>query len=222
MSLKQVNIERIQYSETQTGAYVLFLEEPISKQKLPIVIGGIEAHSITLGLEKDLVPQRPLTHDLMKSMMNTFHIHLKKVIINKYDQGIFYALIVTEKDGVEKSIDSRTSDAVALAVRFDAPIFCESSILDEAGIQLPPPRKKPVPKETSDLEEFIKEMEDLSVTFTEEDKENMSEQEQIALELFGVRTPIYTKDEIKKMLDEAIEDELYEKAAKLKRYFDLY
>ena len=125
MSLVELKIDRIQYSETQTGAYVLFLSETITQKKLPIVIGGMEAHAITLGMEKDIKPQRPLTHDLMKSVMETYGIHLKKVIINKFDQGIFYALLITEKDGIEHAVDSRTSDAVAMAVRFNAPIFCE-------------------------------------------------------------------------------------------------
>jgi len=219
MSLIQLVIERIQYSETQTGAYVLFLEEPVSKKKLPIVIGGIEAHAITLGLEQDLKPQRPLTHDLMKSVMDHYNIGITKVIINKYDQGIFYAMVITQQDGIENAIDSRTSDAVALAVRFDVPIFCENSILEEAGIYLPGTEKK-ASKEI-DIEDLLNEMDDLSIEIEEEEKENLSELERMSKKLFGVRKAVYTKNDIKKMLDEAIEEEQYERASELKKYLDL-
>jgi bifunctional DNase/RNase len=228
MSLIELKIERIQYSETQTGAYVLFLNEPISQKKLPIVIGGMEAHSITIGLEKDIIPQRPLTHDMMKSLMDVYGINLKKVVINKFDQGIFYALLVTEKDGIEKAIDSRTSDAVAMAVRYNAPIFCESNILEEAGIFLPEKSKTEQMKQTEkdlemDLEELLKEINDFTETNDkpEKSKKELSEIEKLAKELFGTQTVIYTKKELEKMLQIAIEEEKYEKAAKLKRYIEL-
>ncbi len=231
MSLIELKVDRIQYSETQSGAYVLFLSEPVTNKKLPIVIGGLEAHSITIGLEKDLVPQRPLTHDLMKSLMDNYGINLKKVIINKFDQGIFYAMLITEKDGIENAIDSRTSDAVAMAVRYNAPIFCESGILEEAGIFLPSTtiREQQADKEeemSMDLENLLKEIDEMTApvdTDTAIDNANkeLSEFETLSINLFGKKTVIYSKKEIQKMLETAIEEEQYERAAQLKRYLEL-
>ena len=224
MSLVELIVERIQYSETQTGAYVLFLSEPVSQKKIPIVIGGLEAHAITLGLEKDIKPQRPLTHDLMKSLMDVYQIKLKKVIINKSEQGIFYALLITEKDGKEQTIDSRTSDAIALAVRFDVPIFCKQSILEEAGIFLPDQSKtKEKDEEEQVLEQLLKEVEDLTKESSEPKPQNKltKEIEQLVFKLFGNTKKRYSKSDLKKMLQEAIEEELYEKAAQLKRLIEL-
>ena len=233
MSLIELKVDRIQYSETQTGAYVLFLSEPITGKKLPIVIGGMEAHSITIGLEKDIIPQRPLTHDLMKTMMGVYGINLKKVIINKFDQGIFYAMLITEKDGIEKAIDSRTSDAVALAVRFGAPIFCESAILEEAGIFLPGEsiRKQQEAKSKQlqqDIEQLLNEIDDIEepvINFDENNlssEEDLNEMEKLAVDLFGKSTVIYSKKELENMLQNAIEEEQYERAAMLKRYLELF
>lgn len=224
MSLVELIVERIQYSETQTGAYVLFLSEPVSQKKIPIVIGGLEAHAITLGLEKDIKPQRPLTHDLMKSLMDVYQIKLKKVIINKLEQGIFYALLITEKDGKEQAIDSRTSDAIALAVRFDVPIFCKQSILQEAGIFFPDQSKtKEKDEEEQVLEQLLKEVEDLTKESSEPKPQNKltKEIEQLAFKLFGNTKKRFSKSELEKMLQEAIEEELYEKAAQLKRLIEL-
>ncbi len=234
MSLVELKVDRIQYSETQTGAYVLFLKEPVTDKKLPIVIGGMEAHSITIGLEKDIVPQRPLTHDLMKSLMLSYDVKLKKVIINKFDQGIFYAMLVTEKEGIERAIDSRTSDAVALAVRFDAPIFCESEILEEAGIFLPgdsarQQQKQEIEQQMSeDLEKILKEIDEIlepALNFDENIKDDetseLSELEKLTIELFKKRKVNYSKKEIENMLQKAIEEELYERAGMLKRFLEL-
>ena len=233
MSLIELKVDRIQYSETQTGAYVLFLNEPITDKKLPIVIGGAEAHSITIGMEKDIVPQRPLTHDLMKTMMGIYEVHLKKVIINKFDQGIFYAILIIEKDGIEKAVDSRTSDAVALAVRFEAPIFCESGILEEAGIFIPGESIRKQQEEKSkqlqqDIEQLLNEIDDIKepvINFDENalsSEEDLNEMEKLAVDLFGKSTVIYSKKEIENMLQNAIEDEQYERAAMLKRYLELF
>ncbi len=231
MSLVELKVERIQYSETQTGAYVLFLSEPVTKKKLPIVIGGMEAHSITMGLEKDIIPQRPLTHDLMKSLMETYGINLRKVIINKFDQGIFYAMLITEKDGIEKAIDSRTSDAVAMAVRFNAPIYCETSILEEAGIFLNEENIQHHSFEESDsmemeLDNLLNEIEQMSKPADENEPalnpEELSEKEKLSQALFGKKKVFYTKKDLQKMLDKAIEEEAYERAAKLKRFLELF
>ncbi len=233
MSLIELKVDRIQYSETQTGAYVLFLKEPITNKKLPIVIGGMEAHSITIGLEKDILPQRPLTHDLMKTMLEAYEVKLKKVIINKFDQGIFYAMLITEKDGIEKAIDSRTSDAVALAVRFETPVFCESDILEEAGIFLPGESARQKEKEkieqqiSEDLEKILEKIDEIlepEFDFDEDvksDEVELSELEEITIALFGKRIVKYSKKEIEEMLQTAIEEEMYERAGMLKRFLEL-
>jgi len=240
MSLIELKIDSIQYSETQSGAYVLFLIEPESQKKLPIVIGGLEAHSIAVGMEKDLKPERPLTHDLMKSVMDAYGIRLKRVIINKLDQGIFYALLVTEKNGNEMLFDSRTSDAVAMAARYDVPIYCEKSIMDEAGIILPQKQEEQVSpvepdEDDSDFENMIgliKDFEDVVGSIEDdqpeagENKEELqpTELEKLSKEIFGQYVIPYSysnKKEIEKLLQAAIEEEQYERAAKLKRMLEL-
>ena len=133
MDLIQLEIIGISYSQTQTGAYALILSEIIGKRKLPIVIGGFEAQSIAIGIENDITPPRPLTHDLFKNALNKFKISVKKVIIHKLIDGVFFSKIICEKDKVEQSIDARTSDAVSIAIRFKAPIFTNELILSEAG-----------------------------------------------------------------------------------------
>lgn len=136
MNLVPLKIKGISYSQTQNGAYALVLTEIEGERKLPIVIGAFEAQSIAIALEKDIKPPRPLTHDLFKSFAQRFDIQLKKVIIHKLVDGVFYASIVCHKDGQEEVLDARTSDAIALALRFDTSIFTYESILEQAGIIL--------------------------------------------------------------------------------------
>ncbi len=136
MNLVPLKIKGISYSQTQNGAYALILTEIEGERKLPIVIGAFEAQSIAIALEKDIKPPRPLTHDLFKSFAQRFDIQLKKVIIHKLVDGVFYASIVCHKDGQEEVLDARTSDAIALALRFDTSIFTYESILEQAGIIL--------------------------------------------------------------------------------------
>jgi bifunctional DNase/RNase len=225
MSLIELRIDRIQYSETQTGAYILYLKVPVSGQRIPIIIGSIEAHSIAIGLEDDIKPQRPLTHDLMKSTMDIYQISLKKIVINKYDQGIFYAMIITEKDGVENAIDSRTSDAVAMAVRYKAPIYCESSIVDEVSLPLDIEEKIAEKEEEiaeKELEMFLQELDKkIDAAQKNDSGDDLSEIEKLSIELFDSKTNIFNKKEIEEMLNNAIEEEQYEKAAKLKKLLDL-
>ena len=128
-----MTVKGISYSETQTGAYALILSETEGDRKLPVIIGGFEAQSIAIALEKDVKPSRPLTHDLFKSFGERFEIFVKQVIIHKLVDGIFYASIICERDKIEEIIDSRTSDAIALAIRYNAPIFTYDSILKKAG-----------------------------------------------------------------------------------------
>ncbi len=136
MNLVELKVNRISYSQSQNGAYALILEEAKGERKLPIVIGGFEAQSIAIALDKNIDPPRPLTHDLFKTFSNSFDVNLKQVIIHKLIDGIFYSSIIFERDKIEEIIDARTSDAVALALRFESPIFTYTKILDQAGIIL--------------------------------------------------------------------------------------
>lgn len=136
MSLIRLNIKGISYSQTQNGAYALILNEVDGDRKLPIVIGAFEAQSIAIALEKEIRPPRPLTHDLFKTFSDKFNIVVKQVIIHKLVDGVFYSSLVCEREDHEEIIDARTSDAIALALRFQAPIFTYQNILDKAGIYL--------------------------------------------------------------------------------------
>ncbi len=136
MSLIRLNIKGISYSQTQSGAYALILSEENGERKLPIVIGAFEAQSIAIALEKDIRPPRPLTHDLFKNFSERFNIVIKQVIIHKLVDGVFYASLICENNNIEEIIDARTSDAIALALRFSAPIFTYKNILDKAGVIL--------------------------------------------------------------------------------------
>lgn len=133
MEKKLLNIHSMSYSQSQSGAYTLILQEAEGRRRLPIVIGGFEAQSIALGIER-LQSSRPMTHDLMKNFAIFFGIDIVEVIINKFKDGIFYALLICKQDNKLSEIDSRTSDAVALAIRFNCPIYTYDSILLEAGI----------------------------------------------------------------------------------------
>tara|TARA_Y200000002_G_scaffold86598_1_gene69015 strand:- start:1535 stop:2149 length:615 start_codon:yes stop_codon:yes gene_type:complete len=135
MDLIQMTVRGISYSETQTGAYALILNEEKGERKLPIIIGGFEAQSIAIALEQEVKPSRPLTHDLFKSFGERFNIHVKQVIIHKLVDGIFFSSLICERDKIEEIIDARTSDAIALALRFDAPIYAYDSILKKAGFK---------------------------------------------------------------------------------------
>ena len=133
MDLIQMKVRGISYSETQTGAYALILNEEKGERKLPIIIGGFEAQSIAIALEQEVKPSRPLTHDLFKSFGERFKINVKQVIIHKLVDGIFFSSLICERDKIEEIIDARTSDAIALALRFEAPIYAYDSILKKAG-----------------------------------------------------------------------------------------
>ena len=133
MKLIQLTIKGISYSETQTGAYALILKEAEGDHRLPIIIGGFEAQSIAIALEKELKPKRPLTHDLFKNFAERFNIYVKQVIIHKLVDGVFYSSLICERDKIEEIIDARTSDAIAMALQFNAPIFVYDSILKQAG-----------------------------------------------------------------------------------------
>src|SRR3972149_6365258 len=135
--VKKVKLEIVglSYSQTQTGAYALVLGESKGKRRLPIIIGGFEAQAIAIELEK-MTPSRPLTHDLFKTFAETFKISVKEVIIYNLVEGIFFAKLVCNDQEKDTEIDARTSDAIALAVRFGCPIYTYEFILSSAGIVL--------------------------------------------------------------------------------------
>tara|TARA_B110000902_G_scaffold58875_1_gene69027 strand:+ start:2805 stop:3416 length:612 start_codon:yes stop_codon:yes gene_type:complete len=136
MSLIPLTIKGISYSQTQSGAYALVLNEMEGTRTLPIIIGAFEAQSIAIALETEIRPPRPLTHDLFKTFSDRFEINIKEVIIHKLVDGVFFSSLICEKEGKEEVIDTRTSDAIAIAVRFNAPIYTYENILDKAGIYL--------------------------------------------------------------------------------------
>jgi len=129
----RLNILGISYSQTQNGAYALVLAEENGKRRIPIIIGASEAQSIALQLE-GLTPLRPLTHDLFVSLSKAFSINLIMVTITKLDEGIFYSELVCKQDNKKIKLDARTSDAVALALRFNCPIYTNDEIMEKAGI----------------------------------------------------------------------------------------
>ncbi|HZJ19537.1 MAG TPA: bifunctional nuclease family protein [Pricia sp.] len=202
MSLVRLKIKGISYSQTQNGAYALILNEVEGDRKLPIVIGAFEAQSIAIALEKEIRPPRPLTHDLFKNFADRFEIVIKQVIIHKLVDGVFYSSIICERDKIEEIIDARTSDAIALALRFNAPIFTYKTILDKAGIFLKFSSK-----------DSKKEGKDESIVVDE------ILQEGDTVEIEPGASDGYTElsiDELNKELDKAVANEDYEKAAKLR------
>jgi bifunctional DNase/RNase len=199
MSLVRLNIKGISYSQTQNGAYALILNEVDGDRKLPIVIGAFEAQSIAIALEKEIRPPRPLTHDLFKNFSDRFQIIVKQVIIHKLVDGVFYSSLICERDNIEEIIDARTSDAIALALRFKAPIFTYKNILDKAGIYLKVnPNKNEQDEDSILVDELIAE-EIETIAFGDED--------------------IYKEkslEELHTLLDEAVNNEDYELAAKIR------
>jgi hypothetical protein len=192
MSLVRLNIKGISYSQTQSGAYALVLSEVEGERTLPIIIGAFEAQSIAIALEKEIKPPRPLTHDLFKTFSDRFQIKVKQVIIHKLVDGVFYSSLICERDRIEEIIDARTSDAIALATRFNAPIFTYENILDKAGIFLKAKDESLTEEANIEVEELIP-----------EPKQDISFKD-ISL------------DELHKKLDEAVTNEDYELAAKLR------
>ncbi|QCE40544.1 bifunctional nuclease family protein [Psychroserpens sp. NJDZ02] len=196
MSLVRLNIKGISYSQTQNGAYALILNEVDGDRKLPIVIGAFEAQSIAIALEKEIRPPRPLTHDLFKNFADRFDIIVKQVIIHKLVDGVFYSSLICERDKIEEIIDARTSDAIALALRFKAPIFTYKNILDKAGIFL-----KVDPTQEQDPDNIL--IDDLL-------------QDEFELEITDDSYSAKTIEELHNLLDDAVANEDYEKAAKIR------
>jgi len=180
-----MEIVGMSYSQSQSGAYALILGVVGQETRLPIIIGGFEAQAIAIELEK-MKPTRPLTHDLFKNFALRYHVNIAEVVINKFEEGIFYSKLVCEKDGDISEIDSRTSDAVALALRFGCPIYALESIVDEAGIVMSELPGEETEKSTEDI------------------LEPDSAYEEFLLE------------ELEEMIQKAIEEENYEEASRLR------
>jgi len=188
MEKVKLNIVGLSYSQTQSGAYALVLGEEKGKRRLPIIIGGFEAQAIAIELEK-MAPSRPLTHDLFKNFAEQFNIHINEVVIYNLVEGIFFAKLICEQNGNEIELDSRTSDAIALAVRFNCPIYTYEFVLKTAGIVL------------DDTPPFDEDMEGLDddIVLEEDELEND-----------------FSLEELKAQLEEAIEMEDYETASKIR------
>lgn len=194
--MKKVRLEIVglSYSQTQSGAYALVLGESSGSRRLPIIIGGFEAQAIAIELEK-MSPSRPLTHDLFKAFAQTFDINVTEVLIYNLVEGIFYAKLICTDGSREVEIDARTSDAIALAVRFNCEIYTYEFILKSAGIVLDDDIEVSSISETST---GISDVKDTSkVSETDEYKGKSSE-------------------ELKNMLQTALDEEKYEMASKIR------
>ena len=187
MKLVQLDIERLEPSSSNKSTYVLLLREIGGDRKLPIVIGPCNAGSIAIYLESNSNPERPLTHDVIKSITNNFNITISRVVIHTLTEGVFHASFFCFMDGDEEiEIDARTSDAIAIAIRMGCPIFTYNDILQEAGIIL-----------TDNLPNY-----------KDEDTEELEETKDILSTL--------SLGQLKKQMKEAINDENYEKASELR------
>jgi bifunctional DNase/RNase len=194
----KLEISGLSYSQTQSGAYALVLGESGGKRRLPIIIGGFEAQAIAIELEK-MAPTRPLTHDLFKAFAESFSITVKEVIIYNLVEGIFYAKLVCQQDGAnDVEVDARTSDAIALAVRFKSPIYTYEFILSSAGIL--------IDDETGTSED--------TALSSSTGVSNVSAPDT------GDELSRKSKEELKELLKAAIEDEAYERAGKIRDELD--
>ena len=197
MKKHKLEIVGLSYSQTQSGAYALVLGEEKGTRRLPIIIGGFEAQAIAIELEK-MTPNRPLTHDLFKSFADSFEISLNEVIIYNLVEGIFYAKLLCSCNGKDMEIDARTSDSIALAIRFDCPVYTYEFILEKAGVS---------PEET---EQITQEVESIEPTQEEKEEETAINKNLSSLSL----------KKLTELLTKAIKDEAYEEASQLRDEID--
>ncbi|MGM0551982.1 MAG: bifunctional nuclease family protein [Bacteroidota bacterium] len=187
MSRIKLNVLGISYSQTQTGAYALVLSEEQGERRIPIIIGGFEAQAIAIQLE-GLKPPRPLTHDLFLNFSISFGIKLKEVMIYKLEEGVFYAQLICNNGGKDITIDARTSDAIALALRFKCPIYTSEEIIQKSGIVI-------------DIENEPGETE-----VPQPNAGNPQQDEKLSYK-------DYSLEELEEMLEEHVNKEAYEKAS---------
>ncbi len=193
--MKKIELEVLSITQgfTQHHSYAVVLNEVKGKRRLPIVIGAYEAQAIAVMIEQ-IPPVRPLTHDLFKNVLDSFSIFMSEVIITNLMEGVFYSKLVCIFNGEEHEIDSRTSDAIALALRFGAPIYIYEDILDQSGILL-------VEEETK--EDIFEDDVEVALSDIKSQKEKTDYN-------------IYTNKELEKLMNDALHDEDYEKAAKIR------
>ena len=187
MEKLRLEIVGLSYSQSQNGAYALILGETDGERRLPIIIGGFEAQAIAIELER-MKPSRPLTHDLFKSLAIAYNLTVTEIIIYKFSEGIFYSKLIITDGNIEKEIDARTSDAVALAIRFNCPIYTFENILSIAGVIISGNEKNTEQKKATEIIES-KEENDLSN---------------------------YTTSDLDNILKEAVENEDFERASQIR------
>lgn len=182
----KLEVQGLTYSQTQNNAYALILKESNGGRRLPIIIGGFEAQSIAIQIEK-IKYSRPLTHDLFKNFSETFNIQVTEVLIYRLEEGVFYSQLICNNGHIIKEIEARTSDAVSLALRFDCPIYTYEKIMKDASID-----ESSIFSKDSDHDEP-------EMTLTDENE-----------------FEYYTLEELDKLLDQAVENEDYEQASKIR------
>ena len=191
----ELRIVALSHSVSQSNNYAVVLGELVGLRRIPIVIGSFEAQAIAVAMEK-MTPNRPLTHDLFKQTLEAFKVEIKEIIINNLLDGIFYARLICEREGEIIELDSRTSDAIALAVRFQCPIFTYEFILDTAGVELDESTQTEIEEESDD------EM---------EEKPGKDKQSSLST---------YSLESLQNMLLQVLEEENYEKAATIRDEID--
>ena len=194
-----LNVLGISYSQTQSGAYALVLSEEDGNRRIPIIVGGFEAQAIAIELE-GLAPPRPLTHDLFRNFANSYGVRIVEVNIHKLEDGVFFANILCDNGDTRITLDARTSDAIALALRFQCPIYTTEEIVEKAGIVLDFEKWSPFEPESG----------------IKESKKPASQQKKGPAGKASENLTQKTISELKKMLADAIRNEDYEKAAEIK------
>lgn len=195
MKKVELRIVALSHSVSQSNNYAVVLGEMVGLRRIPIVIGSFEAQAIAVAMEK-MTPNRPLTHDLFKQTLEAFKVEIKEIIINNLLDGIFYARLICEREGEIIELDSRTSDAIALAVRFQCPIFTYEFILDTAGVELDESTQTDIEEENDD-----------------EMGEEPGKDKQSSLST-------YSLESLQNMLSQVLEEENYEKAATIRDEID--
>lgn len=198
MAKIKLNVLGISYSQTQSGAYALVLSEEEGNRRIPIIVGGFEAQAIAIELE-GLAPPRPLTHDLFKNFADAYGIHIMEVNIHKLEDGVFFANILCDNGGERITMDARTSDAIALALRFKCPIYTTEEIVEKAGIVL-------------DFEKGS-ELENPEISREDETEEPPVEKKRTTPRTDLSKTSM---EDLKSMLAEAVSKEDYEKASEIR------